>query len=49
MAAFDMTEQEQAVLQGLSEALSNQEIANRLFLSPSTINRHSEGLVSKSE
>lgn len=45
--ALDITEREYEVLQGISEGLSNKEIADKLYLSESTIKTHVSNLLIK--
>lgn len=45
--ALEITDREYQVLQGISEGLSNKEIADRLFLTESTIKTHVSNLLVK--
>lgn len=45
--ALDITEREYEVLQGISDGLSNKEIADKLYLSESTIKTHVSNLLLK--
>lgn len=45
--ALDITEREYEVLQGISDGLSNKEIADKLYLSESTIKTHVSNLLIK--
>lgn len=45
--SLDITEREYEVLQGISEGLSNKEIADKLYLSESTIKTHVSNLLLK--
>jgi DNA-binding NarL/FixJ family response regulator len=45
--AFDITDREYEVLQSISEGLSNKEIADKLYLSESTIKTHVSNLLLK--
>lgn len=45
--ALEITDREYQVLQGISEGLSNKEIAERLFLTESTIKTHVSNLLIK--
>lgn len=47
LASFDLRKREMEVLQLIEEGLSNKEIAERLFLSESTIKTHVSNLLSK--
>ena len=47
ISELEITEREYEVLQGISEGLSNKEIADKLFLSESTIKTHVSNLLSK--
>lgn len=47
IAALDITSREYEVLQGISEGLSNKEIADKLCLSESTIKTHVSNVLTK--